>query len=1028
MKFSELKYLYAELKNPGAEFRSLPFWAWNSRMQHDELRRQIQDMRDKGLGGSFIHSRDGLETPYLSDEWLEDVAVSADESAKQGLELWIYDEDKWPSGSAGGLVSKSNPVELTAKALTLEILPSPDMPVSLQENEKLVSQVCARIDGRRICSFDEGDARIVLRREISRPSEWYNGYAPSDNLNERAMQRFLELTHESYKAYFSGDFKDKVTGFFTDEPNCYDFFSHFTPGRPWLPWTDDFIAQFELRRGYDPRDRLCCLFFDGEGCEKIRHDYWRTITELFGERCLKQMYDWCENNNLRLTGHMLYENDLCYNIRVCGAAMPQYRYLHAPGIDLLGEQCREYLTVKQTTSAANQYGRDMVITETYGCTGWEFDFEGQKWLGDWQFVMGVTRRCQHLMQYSISGCRKRDYPPVFSYQNTWWKYNKLMEDYYARLGGCVTTGKVERDILVIHPISSLWTKCASDPNENLDNIEMNMGWKDPQFMTLNAEGDSYNRLVEALVRAHWDFDFGDETILAECAKINGNRIVVGESSYDTVIVPPIVSLFSPTLTLLNEFADHGGRIIWMGGAPVMVEGREDARAAELYNRAEILHADESDALLALLEQLKPDALRVKSRLGMEDENILTMLRRAGKDSLLVAVNHSRTEAREVCFHVPAYGRVIAYDPWTDSKRTVKCQASNGKLRFVDNLNPVSSVVYFIEADAQPMIGEAEYIYRHPHRADAVFAALGPVAKFKRTMPNALTLDICRFSMNGEKLSDEMEVWQAQRIMRDRLGMQQVYYNGIPQRYSWLDAAAAIPGADFIMEFEFDVDDVPENPCRFAIEKPDGLSIAMNGEACRRTDAWFVDRAIALYDLPKMQQGRNIIRISGHYTAERELEDVFLLGDFGVSMDRRIIREPKKLHFGDWCLQGYPHYAGSMVYEFEIPKAPNEKRIVLRMGAYAGVLAELRINGKQADVLFGQCRQEADLTDFVVQENNLLEIEVCGTPRNLFGPFHQAYDGCSRISWEDFRTEGALHCDGYTLQPYGLMGQISLRME
>ena len=43
MKFSELKSLYAELKNPGTEFRSLPFWAWNSRMQHDELRRQIQE-------------------------------------------------------------------------------------------------------------------------------------------------------------------------------------------------------------------------------------------------------------------------------------------------------------------------------------------------------------------------------------------------------------------------------------------------------------------------------------------------------------------------------------------------------------------------------------------------------------------------------------------------------------------------------------------------------------------------------------------------------------------------------------------------------------------------------------------------------------------------------------------------------------------------------------------------------------------------------------------------------------------------
>ena len=184
----------------------------------------------------------------------------------------------------------------------------------------------------------------------------------------------------------------------------------------------------------------------------------------------------------------------------------------------------------------------------------------------------------------------------------------------------------------------------------------------------------------------------------------------------------------------------------------------------------------------------------------------------------------------------------------------------------------------------------------------------------------------------------------------------------------------------------------------------------------------------LYDLPQLKQGRNIIRISGHYTAERELEDVFLLGNFAVSIDRRIIREPENLHFGDWCLQGYPHYAGNMVYCFEVPRAPENKRIILRMGTYEGVLSELRVNGEKVDVLFGQCKREADLTDFLVQESNLLEIEVCGTPRNLFGPFHQAYDGCSRISWEDFRTEGALHCKGYTLHPYGLTGQISLRME
>lgn len=1026
MSFSTLKDLYATLPDPSVEFRSLPFWGWNERMKPEELRRQIADMKDKGMGGAFIHSRDGLETPYLSEEWMEDVSLSAQASAEQRLQLWIYDEDKWPSGSAGGTVSASDPERFTAKGLTLEVRPFNGV-TEVPDEAGIVLRTRARVEGRRILALGEGDALITLRREISRPSEWYNGHAPSDCLSAEAMERFIQLTHERYKAHFGGELAGRVHGFFTDEPNFYDFYSAFTPGRPWLPWTDDLIDQFKARRGWDPTGALIGLFYDAEGCERLRHDYWRTLAELFGERCLKPMYDWCAANDLRLTGHMLYENDLGYNIRVCGAAMPQYRYLHAPGIDLLGEQAREYLTVKQVASVARQYGRDMVITETYGCTGWEFDFEGQKWLGDWQFVMGVTRRCQHLMQYSITGCRKRDYPPVFNYQNSWWDHNRLLEDYFARFSACAAAGEAERRILVLHPISSLWTKCASAPDEDLTNLEMNMGWKDPHFVALNAEGDRYNRLAEALVRAHRDFDFGDETILAELAKVENGQLRVGEGRYDVVVVPPVCSMFASTCDLLERFADAGGRILHMGDAPGMVEGVPSDRPARLFGRPDVRHADDLPELLSLLDALFPDALRVTSRLGVEDENILTMLRRVGRDALLIAVNHSRTEAREACFRVPARGRAIAYDPWTDERREIPCRADESGVRFIDTLNPVESRVYFVEADAEPAAGEPRWAYAHPHRADEVFAALGPEAAFERTAPNALTLDRCRFALNGEPLSDEMEVWQAQRLIRQRLGMQQVYYNGIPQRYTWLDAAAAIPGAPFELEFAFDVEDAPA-ACRFAIEKPEGLEILCNGARCDHADGWFVDRGVALFELPALRRGRNVITVRGEYTAERELEDVFIVGDFAVTPDRRIAREPARLRFGDWCLQGYPHYAGGMVYRFDLPDPPKGRRVLLRMGEYSGVLAVLRLNGRPVDALFGACRREADLTLFLAPTGNRLEIEVVGTPRNLLGPFHQAYDGCTRISWEDFRTEGALHCEGYVLKPYGLTGQITLYLK
>ena len=66
-------------------------------------------MSDKGMGGFFIHSREGLETSYLSEGWMEQVDVAVREAKEKDMEVWIYDEDKWPSGCAGGLVSRANP-------------------------------------------------------------------------------------------------------------------------------------------------------------------------------------------------------------------------------------------------------------------------------------------------------------------------------------------------------------------------------------------------------------------------------------------------------------------------------------------------------------------------------------------------------------------------------------------------------------------------------------------------------------------------------------------------------------------------------------------------------------------------------------------------------------------------------------------------------------------------------------------------------------------------------------------------------
>ena len=96
-------------RNPGPEFRSAPFWAWNSAITREGVREQVPVFAAMGYGGFFIHSRPGLATPYLSREWFDRVRDAVDAAEKAGLKAWLYDEDRWPSGTAGGFLTAERP-------------------------------------------------------------------------------------------------------------------------------------------------------------------------------------------------------------------------------------------------------------------------------------------------------------------------------------------------------------------------------------------------------------------------------------------------------------------------------------------------------------------------------------------------------------------------------------------------------------------------------------------------------------------------------------------------------------------------------------------------------------------------------------------------------------------------------------------------------------------------------------------------------------------------------------------------------
>jgi hypothetical protein len=1013
--------LRKEFSSPSTTYRGAPFWSWNDRLDACELSRQVRDMQDHGMGGFFMHSREGLETEYMGPEWLECIRETVKTARETGMNAWLYDEDRWPSGFAGGLVAARGGDDFRAKVVTLEV--HDHLPEGAAD---ALAVYAACLDGKMLESYRRlrsggdsarlGEVFLVLHREVGEASEWFNDDAYADNLNPDSVAAFLDITYEAYRKEVGHEFGKAIPGIFTDEPNI--FHHRQESGRRALPWTDGLPALFADRRGYDLLDVLPWLFFDGRGAAKARHDYWYTISQRFTEAYSQQLGEWCERNNLAFTGHYLNESEMGYAILRGGAIMPHYRYQQVPGIDMLTEQNHEFITIKQCSSVANQFDRPRVLSETYGCSGWEFTFEGQKWNGDWQYVLGVNLRCQHLALYSLRGCRKRDYPPAFNYNTTWWKYNAVVEDYFARAGLLTSAGHAVRDVLVLHPVATGWAMLG----EGEDSVN-----------AVDAFGEKVNDFIQAVLAAHYDFDFGDEQIMAAVGSVEGDHLRVGRAPYRVVVIPPGTrTLFASTVSLMEKFLDAGGRLVAFDPLPEWIEGVPDEHLAALWSRPGVAVLDSSAGLNGTLEALLPRRVSLVTPQGQQAARLLAMQREINGRFAYFIVNNDRENAYTVEVGLEGgrngMGRLEEWNPLTGEVRALPAAIRGGRLCFQAVFAPAGSRLYVIDPLGRP-VDEAGEAFRQEERWSAAPGEkarfIGPACSFTRTDPNLLTLDICQWRRAGRGWSERMDVWRAQDDLRHQLGMRSIYYNGLPQRYRWALKPHAGDGAWVALRFTFTVKDVPSTPVDLLLESAGNFRISLNGQKQHNVShGWYLDRAFDRVPLARLKPGENELVLSCAYTNVMELEDCFLLGDFGVSLGREIITEPDVLHFGEWTSQGYPHYAGSMVYHSELEFTPG-KRVRVSLGECRAVDVAVQVNGKAAGNIPWRAANGLEITPLLVPGINRVDIEVVGSPRNMLGPLHRAPEHEPWTDWRSFRRTDETYTPEYVFWPWGLVGQVRL---
>ncbi len=943
--------LIEALKNADLkEYRSLVFWSWNDKLDHDELKRQIAWMQENFIGGFFMHARSGLKTEYLSEEWFDCVRVCCEEAEKRGMDAWAYDENGWPSGFAGG---------------------------KLLENEEYRDCYIRHTRG----DFDENASvsYLIDGEELLRATEGGNGeylnifietsVSTTDILNPELVKKFIEITHCEYKKYFGENFNKMIKGFFTDEPQYQRWKTSYSRMLP---------KYFSERYNVDIFDQLGLLILKKRGYKLFRYRYWKAMQELMLNNFAKPMYEWCRENGVKLTGHYAQEDSLGLQMTSNAGVMPFYQYEHIAGVDWLGRRTENEIPLKQVSSAAEQLGKKQVLTETFGCCGWDVSPAELGRILGYQFVNGVNLFCHHLVPYAEHGNRKRDFPAHFSPINPWVKESfGLFNTAFTRLGYLLGESDKKTNVAVLHTIRSAYFDYSREAENSAFGIkQIEKGFSD---------------LCKSLSSRNIGHHYLDETLLSRFGYVSGNKIGCKNAEYEYLIIPPIISMDKKTEELIHSYVKNGGKLLLTGEKPQLLE-------AEPFDYSYL----ESNCTLEEIADSQP--YKVK----LADTDLVSVMAEYDGVPFIFVQNASSQNAYTQTFDLGAeYKSFVKIDPLTFECKRLPLTVRLEKNEF---------------ALLVPSAEKAE-LSDLPH--NYVMRFDNAEVSFEK---NTLTLDRVRFSADGINYSKPYYT----AALYDKL-IKEKFAGKLFIKYEF--EIEEKPDDIFIYAEEFSVSGAALNGNTLVFKEESGwgrhfYKADISDFVKKGENEYTValdwqqddDAYTALFDEKVTESLKNSL------LNKNEIEAVYICGKFGVYSKDGFSRgnhkdfvSAKRFYIGkapkiisEPVTDGLPFFSGTLNLSKHVNFADTDVRIMLD-GNYQ--TAKLKINGKKVkDIVF---ERTADVSEYLTAGDNLIEAEMVIGLGNALGPHHYRANKYEDVSpfcfeltgtWED--GVSALYHDEY----------------
>jgi hypothetical protein len=582
-----------QFANPTDEYRIGVYWWWfGPAIAKAEVTRELQVMRRAGIGYVLIFPiyplspddpKKGIRNlSYLSPEFLDVIGFATAKAKGLGIDADVLIGTGWPYGGP------SITPELSSQRLRVETIPAHPgglaRPPVLTPHEKLEAAWLVKTDGERTDISSARDVTQDLETAGSVSLQPHSGFntlmvfiqSPvgmtvkraalgaeglvMDHLSQKAVHTYLDAV----AAKLVGATRGSVRAMHSDSLEVYR-----------EEWTPGFLDEFSKRRGYDLKPYLPALISDiGPLTPDVRHDYWKTLSELAFDNYIQVLHTWCHAHGVGVQAEMY--------------GTPPVNIASYSAVDyVMGESYdwKMFTPSRWASSAAHQLGRKAIPAEAYTWLRhprYVATLQDLKVASDLHFICGINKLVAHGYAYSppVAGIPGWGYyaSVMLNDCNTWWPYFHFLADYVHRVSYALSRGKPVIDVALYLPEDDVMAGQPLGDGLTLNiSVESQLrgGNKPVGEFGLGEAYQSETPVIKTILASGFTFDGFDQSILQPDLKTTEGRLEVGDAAYRIVILPHLTGISLPILERLADFCRSGGTLVATCRLPNVAYGVRD---------------------------------------------------------------------------------------------------------------------------------------------------------------------------------------------------------------------------------------------------------------------------------------------------------------------------------------------------------------------------------------------------------------------------------------------------------------------